>query len=231
MEQITKRLMELQDLKYRDFHSKLMPGIDKELVIGVRSPDIKKLAKNLLKEDKEMVLEFMHKLPHRYYEENNLHGAFIGLIAKTPCEALKMIDEFLPYVDNWATCDTLPPKIFKKDLKLVREHVMPWLYSSETYRVRFAIVTMLGYLLEDEFDACDLYILAKINTEEYYINMAIAWYYSFALIKQYEDTIKVFEEKILGTWVHNRAIQKAIESYRITSEQKEYLRTLKIKKC
>lgn len=229
MDYIVKRLMELQDLKYRDFHSKLMPGIDKELVIGVRTPQLRKLAKDLVREDKDTALEFMCRLPHKYYEENNLHGIFIGLLAKSPAEAIEMIDMLLPYVDNWATCDLLPPKIFKKDLPLVRKSIMPWLESDQVYRVRFAIVTMLGYFLEEEFRREDLEILAKIKSEEYYINMAVAWYYSYALIKQYDETIKLFEAKTLDKWIQNKSIQKAVESYRISPERKEYLKTLKKK--
>lgn len=229
MKYITDKLFELQDLGYRDFHCKLVPGMDKELVIGVRSPQLKKLAKDLARRDRDKAAEFMTELPHKYYEENNLHGAFIGLLAETAEEALDMIDSFLPYVDNWATCDSLPPKIFKKDLSLVRERIMPWLDSSHTYRVRFAVVTMLGYFLEEQFAEEDLWRLAKIKTEEYYINMAIAWYYSFALIKQYDSAVKLIESKTLGKWVQNKSIQKAAESYRISPERKEYLKTLKIK--
>ena len=200
MDYIVKRLMELQDLKYRDFHSKLMPGIDKELVIGVRTPQLRKLAKDLVR-----------------------------VLAKSPAEAIEMIDMLLPYVDNWATCDLLPPKIFKKDLPLVRKSIMPWLESDQVYRVRFAIVTMLGYFLEEEFRREDLETLAKIKSEEYYINMAVAWYYSYALIKQYDETIKLFEAKTLDKWIQNKSIQKAVESYRISPERKEYLKTLKKK--
>jgi len=229
MKYITDRLMELQDIGYRDFHCRLMPGIDKELVIGVRSPQIKKLAKEIVRKDRKRALEFMKELPHKYYEENNLHGAFIGLLACDVSEALNMIDEFIPFVDNWATCDSLPPKIFKKDLAMVRERIIPWLESEETYRVRFAVVTMLSYLLEEGFYEEDLDRLAKIKSEEYYINMAIAWYYSFALIKQYERAIRLFESKNLDKWIHNKSIQKAVESYRISQEKKAYLRTLKIK--
>lgn len=229
MDYILDRLMELQDIKYRDFHCKLMPGIEKDNVIGVRTPQIRKLAKELVREDPKMAKDFLEQLPHRYYEENNLHGTFIGLFAKDVSEALDMIDKFLPYVDNWATCDLLPPRIFKKDVEAVRKRIMPWLESQETYRVRFAIVTMLGYMLDDGFEHEDLNKLAKIKSEEYYINMAIAWYYSFALIKQYDETINLFEAKTLDKWIQNKSIQKAVESYRISPERKEYLRTLKIK--
>ena len=227
--QITDKLFELQDLGYRDFHSRLMPNVEKNLIIGVRMPALRKLAKELVKNSPGEVDEFMKSLPHKYYEENNLHGAFIGLLAKTTEEALDMIDEFLPFVDNWATCDGLPPKIFVKDLSQVRKRIMPWLDSRETYRVRFAIVTMLGYFLDEEFKQEDLEVLAKLKCEEYYINMAIAWYYSFALIKQYEETVKLFECGALDRWIHNKSIQKAIESYRVTPEHKDYLRKLRMK--
>ncbi|MBQ9960713.1 MAG: DNA alkylation repair protein [Firmicutes bacterium] len=227
MQEIRDRLFELQDLDYKDFHSRLMPTIDKDLIIGVRTPALKKLAKDLFREDAEKVRLFMNNLPHKYYEENNLHGAFIGLMAKTTAEALDLINEFLPYVDNWATCDSLPPKILSKDLNAVRSRIMPWIDSDETYRVRFAIVTLLGYFLDEAFEKEDLGVLAKIESEEYYINMAIAWYYSFALIKQYDKTIGLFEKNVLSKWVHNKSIQKAIESYRVAPEIKDYLRSLR----
>jgi len=227
--QITDKLFELQDLGYRDFHSRLMPNIDKDLIIGVRTPALRKLAKELVNNSPDEVGGFMKSLPHKYYEENNLHGAFIGMLAKTTEEALDMIDEFLPYVDNWATCDSLPPKVFVKDLVQVRKRIMPWLDSEETYRVRFAIVTMLGYFLDEEFDPKDLQILAKIKSEEYYINMAIAWYYSFALIKHYDETVKLFENHTLKKWTHNKSIQKAVESFRIPKERKEYLKSLRVR--
>lgn len=227
MQEITDRLFEMQDLKYKEFHQRLIPNIDPDTVIGVRMPALRIYAKELVKAGKAH--EFFRDAPHYYYDEKTLHGIMIGLAAKTPNEALKLIDEFLPYVDNWATCDSMPPKILKKDLKLLRRTIMPWLDSNQTYRVRFAVVAMLQFLLEDEFEATDLERLADIKSEEYYINMAIAWYYSFALIKQYDETIGFFEGKALGKWIHNKSIQKAVESYRITKDKKDYLRTLRIK--
>lgn len=227
MQEITDRLFEMQDLKYKEFHQRLIPNIDPDTVIGVRMPALRIYAKELVKAGKAH--EFFRDAPHYYYDEKTLHGIMIGLAAKTPSEALKLIDEFLPYVDNWATCDSMPPKILKKDLKLLRRTIMPWLDSNQTYRVRFAVVAMLQFLLEDEFEATDLERLADIKSEEYYINMAIAWYYSFALIKQYDETIGFFEGKTLGKWIHNKSIQKAVESYRITKDKKDYLRTLRIK--
>ncbi len=228
-QKIRQQLREMQDLAYRDFHAKLIPNIDKETVIGVRTPALRAYAKKLCKEEPQTAACFLQKLPHAYYEENNLHGLLIGQSAKTPQEALDQIDAFLPYVDNWATCDMLPPKIFRKDLPLVRSRILPWLASEETYRVRFAIVAMLTFFLDEEFEESDLTRLAEIHSEEYYINMAIAWYYSFALIKQYDRTIGLFEAKKLAPWIQNKSIQKAIESYRIALETKAYLRTLKSK--
>lgn len=228
MKQITDRLFELQDTGFRDFHSSLIPDMDREKIIGVRMPDLRRLAKELAKTP--LAGEFLKELPHQYYEENNLHGLFIGLIYKEPEEIIDRIDEFLPYVDNWATCDMLAPEPLKKDIRLLRERITPWLSSDHTYRVRFAIVAMLRFLLDDGFEEEDLCRLARIKSGEYYINMAVAWYYSFALIKQYDSAIKVIESRRLDPWVHNKSIQKAIESYRVPDDRKDYLRTLRIKR-
>lgn len=212
MQEIIERLFQMQDIKYKEFHQRLIPNIEPDSVIGVRMPALRAYAKGLVKAGKAEA--FFKEVPHRYYDEKTLHGIMIGLVSKTPGEALKLIDEFLPYVDNWATCDSMPPKILKKDLKLLRRTVIPWLDSDDTYRVRFAVVAMLQFLLEDEFEASDLERLATIKSDEYYINMAIAWYYSFALIKQYDQTIGLFEGKTLDKWIHNKSIQKAIELLR-----------------
>lgn len=228
MKQITDRLFELQDTGFRDFHSSLIPDMDREKIIGVRMPDLRRLAKELAKTP--LAGEFLKELPHQYYEENNLHGLLIGLIYKEPEEIIDRIDEFLPYVDNWATCDMLAPEPLKKDTHLLRERITPWLSSDHTYRVRFAIVAMLRFLLDDGFEEEDLCRLARIKSGEYYINMAVAWYYSFALIKQYDSAIKVIENRCLDPWVHNKSIQKAIESYRVPDDRKDYLRTLRIKR-
>lgn len=228
MKQITDRLFELQDTGFRDFHSSLIPDMDREKIIGVRMPDLRRLAKELARTP--LAGEFLKELPHQYYEENNLHGLFIGLIYKEPEDIMDRIDEFLPYVDNWATCDMLAPEPLKKDIRLLRERITPWLSSDHTYRVRFAIVAMLRFLLDDGFEEEDLYRLARIKSGEYYINMAVAWYYSFALIKQYDSAIKVIEGRRLDPWVHNKSIQKAIESYRVPDDRKDYLRTLRIKR-
>ena len=227
--QIQKDLKAMQDLAYRDFHAKLIPNIDKDTVIGVRTPMLRGYAKRLCKEEPETARAFMQIMPHDFYEENNLHGLLISNLAKSAEEALDAVDAFLPCVDNWATCDLLPPKIFKKNLQEVRRRIMPWLASEETYRVRFALVSLLTFFLEEEFEQNDLTVIAGIDSEEYYINMAIAWYYSFALIKQYDNTIGLFEAQSLKPWIKNKSMQKAIESYRISPEKKDYLRTLKVK--
>ncbi|MGC2872491.1 DNA alkylation repair protein [Ihubacter sp. mB4P-1] len=234
MDRIIDRLFALQDISYGDFHSKLMPGYDRKRIIGVRTPLLRKLAKELAREEKrgesEAVTEFLRSLPHTYYEEDNLHAYLIGEMAKNFDEALVMTEAFLPYIDNWASCDTFAPKIFKKDLNRLYEKSLLWLESPHTYTVRYAIVTQLTYFLEDSaFRPEVLEKLARLNREEYYINMAIAWYYSYALIKQYETTIPLFEAKILDKWLHNKSIQKALESYRIEKERKDYLRSLKLK--
>lgn len=222
-------LKTMQDAAYRDFQAKLIPNIDKGKIIGVRMPLLRAYAKKLCEDEPETARGFMQSLPHDFYEENNLHGLLISNLANSAEEALDAVDAFLPCVDNWATCDLLPPKIFRKNLREVRRRIMPWLASADTYRVRFALVSLLTFFLEEEFEQNDLTLIAEIDSEEYYINIAAAWYYSFALIKQYDNTIGLFEAQTLKPWVQNKSIQKAIESFRIPPEKKAYLRTLKIK--
>lgn len=228
MQQITKELLALKDEQYRQFHSKLMPEIDPETIIGVRTPILRKYAKELVKrEDAET---FLNTLPHQFYEENNLHGELLKLKYKDLDTFLEKLEVFLPYIDNWGTCDMLSPKIFKKNPSLVYEKVKEWIRSNDTYTVRFAVVTLLGFYLDDLFQEEMLCLVAEIRSEEYYIKMAVAWYFSIALVKQYEATIPYFTNIALDKWTHNKAIQKAIESRRVTDEKKAYLRTLKIKK-
>lgn len=227
MKKIEEKLFAMQDLGYRDFHSKLMPGVDQELVIGVRTPVLRKFAKEFAKEPDAAV--FLENLPHKYYEENNLHAFLIENMAKDFDTALTMTEAFLPYIDNWATCDSFAPKAFRKDLDQLYDKTLQWMEAGHTYTVRYGIVTQLRLFLDDAFRPEMLDILADIHREEYYINMAIAWYYSFALMKQYDRTIGLFEAKTLDKWIHNKSLQKAIESYRIDKETKDYLRSLKIK--
>lgn len=227
MKEITQQLFSLQDLQYRDFHAGLMPDIDKQNIIGVRMPDIRKLAKQIAGE--AYIDDFLNTLPHRYYEENNLHAVLLSLKYKDIDTLLGQIELFLPYVDNWATCDMMSPKGFKKDLDKVYGHICRWLQSNQTYTVRFAIVTLMGFYLNDAFSEKMPQKVASVSSEEYYVKMAVAWYFSTALAKQYDAVLPYIERQRLDTWTHNKAIQKAIESRRITPERKEYLKSLKVK--
>lgn len=225
MEAIVAYLFENQDLKYRDFHAKLVPSIDKERIIGVRTPVIRAFAKQLASNGGYQ--QFLDRLPHFYTEENNLHAALIAHVAKDIDGAMEHIERFLPHVDNWATCDTLAPKLFAKHPHRVSTKVHEWIQSPHTYTVRFGVVVALQFLLDKHFDPKMLTTIACIRSSEYYINMAIAWYLSYALIKQYQTALPLFEAKTMDRWVHNKAIQKATESYRIDNERKQLLRGLK----
>lgn len=227
MEQIVNRLFEMQDLKYRDFNAKLIPGTEKERIIGVRTPQLRKYAKELRKSGEWK--EFVRELPHTYHEENALHGYILGEMKEDYEETMGLIEDFLPFVENWAVCDTISPKIFKKYPMQVYEKVQQWVKSEHVYTVRFGLVTLLQFFLDENFDPRMLELVARIHREEYYINIAIAWYLSTALVKQYEAALPLLESRTLDPWIQNKTLQKAIESYRISGEQKEYLRTLKMR--
>jgi len=226
--QIQSDLFAMQDITYRDFHSKLMPTINKELVIGVRTPQLRKYSKELYKTQKEDAEVFMQTLPHTYYEENNVHAFLIEQI-KDYDECIKALDEFLPYVDNWATCDMMAPKVFKKHLPKLLTEIKRWIASEHTYMIRFAIDMLMKFYLDEEFKTEQADMVAAVQSKEYYIKMVIAWYFATALAKQYEVILPYIEEKRLDVWTHTKTIQKAVESYRITPEQKIYLKTLKRK--
>src|SRR5574344_2183552 len=220
-----QELFSKQDIKYREFQAKLMPNIDKSVIVGVRNPDTKKIAKRIIHDNEEDF--FVSNLPHKYYEENNVH-AYIITNCKEYSKTISMLDNFLPFVDNWATCDIIKPQIFKKNTDKLINEIKRWVSSNKTYTVRFGIGMLMTFYLDDYFDNKYLKIPLSIKTDEYYIKMMIAWFYATALAKQYDDTIKIIENKVLDKWTHNKSIQKAIESYRITDEQKVYLKTLKI---
>lgn len=223
---IQQELFALQDLSYRDFHAKLMPTVDKARVIGVRTPKLRAFAKEFGKT--EEAKEFLKVLPHQYYEENNLHGLLIEQIKDYPT-LIRELNRFLPCIDNWATCDLLTVRVVKKHLDTFTEEVERWLASDHTYTIRFGIGMLMRYYLEEHFSLEYPEKVAKIRSKEYYVNMMRAWYFATALAKQYEAIFPFLEEKRLDAWTHNKTIQKAIESYRITQEQKAYLRTLRIK--
>ncbi|WP_036611137.1 DNA alkylation repair protein [Oribacterium sp. P6A1] len=225
-EEIRNELFKLQDIKYRDFQSRLIPNIDPETVIGVRTPALRKMAKALSK--KEDIKDFLGELPHRYFDENQLHAFLISEI-KDYDECLQELKRFLPYIDNWATCDQLSPKVFKKHRGELFSEIKNWLRSEETYTVRFGIGMLMEHFLDEEFDVSYAGLVAEIRSEEYYVNMMTAWYFATALAKQYDDILPFIENNRLDAWTHNKTIQKAVESYRITEEQKIYLKSLKVK--
>ena len=227
MKEIQELLFAKQDIKYRDFQAPLFPNVNKETIIGVRTPDLKKLAKELF--GSETANKFIETLPHRYFDENQLHAFIISLI-KDYETCLKEVEIFLPYVDNWATCDQLSPKVFVKHKDELIISIKKWLKSKDTYTVRFAIGMLLQHYLDESFKEEYLKLVSGVKSDEYYINMMIAWYFATALAKQYKVSIKYIEDKCLDPWVHNKTIQKAVESYRITDEQKTYLKSLKVTK-
>ena len=223
---VQARLFELQDLKYRDFSSKLMPTVDPETVIGVRTPELRKFAKAFVKTPE--AAEFLQILPHKYYEENNLHGFLIENMRDYD-QVVAALDAFLPYVDNWATCDLMRPKVFQKHLPELREQIPIWMVSTHTYTIRFGIEMLMTFYLDEQFQPEYLDWVAAVRSGEYYVNMMVAWYFATALAKQYDATLPYIQQQRLEPWTHNKAIQKSIESYRITDEQKSYLRNLKCK--
>ncbi len=224
---ILQRLKDLQDVKYQEFTSKLIPNVDPKYVIGIRTPELRKFAKEIA--GSEEAQAFMKILPHTYHEENSLHGFLIELI-KDYDMCVDALNQFLPYVNNWAVCDQMRPKVFKKHKEELLEQIKIWLGSEHLYTVRFAIEMLMTHYLGEDFSEEYLEWVAQIRSEEYYLNMMIAWYFATALAKQYDKTIPYLEEQRLDIWTHNKTIQKAVESYRITPEQKAYLRTLK-RKC
>jgi 3-methyladenine DNA glycosylase AlkD len=225
-EEIREELFKLQDLKYRDFQGGLIPGTESDYMIGVRTPELRKLAKTYAKN--ENVAEFLKDVPHKYFDENQLH-AFIVSEIKDFNLCVEEVNSFLPYVDNWATCDQMSPKVFKKNKKELLNYIEKWMDSKETYTIRFAIGMLMQHFLDEDFDEKYMDRISKVRSEEYYVNMMIAWYFATALAKQYDAAIPYIQEKKLDTWTHNKTIQKAVESYRIDLDTKEYLRSLKIK--
>lgn len=226
MEEITAALFARQDPGFRQFQCALIPTVDPERVIGVRTPTLREIAAAWKKDPQ--VEAFLEELPHRYYEENNLHGYLIGEI-RDYSACISRVERFLPYVDNWATCDLMSPKIFKKHLPELREQIQVWMASSHTYTIRFGIEMLMTFYLDEQFQSEYLEWVAGVRSEEYYVNMMIAWYFATALAKQYDAALPYIQEHRLEPWTHNKAIQKAIESYRITDEQKAHLRGLKVK--
>lgn len=224
MTKLQEKLFELQDLKYRDFQSRLLPGIEKETIIGIRTPNLRKFAKELAKTKESE--QFLQELPHQYYEENNLHLMLVAQIGDYE-KCLEEIKRFLPYIDNWGTCDLPLPKCFEKNKTELIVEVKTWVISKETYTIRYGIGVLMRLYLDEEFDEEYPKLVSNVISEEYYVNMMIAWYFATALAKQWDAVIGYLEKKKLSEWVHKKTIQKAVESQRITKEQKEYLRSLR----
>ena len=226
MTDLQKKLFELQDLNYKAFHQRLIPTIAPERIIGIRTPDLRKFSKKFAQDNDTQA--FLNELPHKYYEENNLHAFIIEKI-KDYDKAMFETEKFLPYIDNWATCDMFKPKVFSKNTDKLILKIDAWLESEKTYTVRYGIRLLMSYYLDENFKTEYLEIVSKIRSQEYYVNMMIAWYFATALAKQYDSAVKFLEDFKLDKWVHNKTIQKSVESNRISPEKTAYLKTLKIK--
>ena len=224
-ERIRAELFEMQDVEYRDFQSKLIPNVPKEKVIGVRTPQLRKFAGQVAKE--AQIGQFLESLPHSYYEEDNLHAAVIEKI-KDYGGCLAEVERFLPYVDNWATCDLIRPLPFKKHPADLIENIRRWMDSEHTYTCRFGMEMLMTHYLDAEFETEYLDWVADIRSEEYYLRMMQAWFFATALAKQYDAALPYIENRRLDKWTHNKSIQKSIESYRVSDEHKAYLRGLRI---
>ena len=222
MDKITKLLFERQDKEYGAFTRKLTPGLDEDNMIGVRFPDLKAIYKTL---DETEKAEFMRKLPHTYFEENNLHSIIISHI-KDEAECIAAIEAFLPYIDNWSTCDTIIPAVFKKKKALILQKSKEWIKSDKVYTVRVGVSMLMRYFLDDDFKPEYNSLVAGIVSDEYYVNMMCAWYFATALAKQYDATIPYLENRALTPAVHKMTVRKATESYRASEERKKYIKSL-----
>ena len=223
MTDIQKRLFAMQDKGYRSFNSKLIPNVDKETVIGVRIPMLRKYAKEIYNTD--VARKFLSALPHKYFEENNLH-AFLIEQTDDFGTCVKALNAFLPYVDNWATCDSMRPKCFRRNKDLLLEQIDKWLDATHPYTVRFGIEQLMLYCLDEDFDEKYMERISRIKSDDYYVNMMSAWYFATALSVRFDTALAYLTGEKLTPFVHNKTIRKAVESYRITREQKEILRSL-----
>lgn len=218
-----EQLFTLQDVTYRDFQRKLIPNIDPETIIGVRTPELRKLAKQMREWEC-----FKQELPHHYFEENQLHAFLLGA-GKNFQKTVAEVDTFLPYVDNWATCDQLNPKIFGKHHEELLPYIQRWITSDRVYTIRFAIDMLMSHYLDENFRPEYPEMVASVTHDDYYVRMAAAWYFATALAKQYDTVLPYITQYRLPKWTHNKAVQKTVESYRITPEQKEFLKQFRIK--
>ena len=225
MKDILKELFKMQDKKYREMQIKIIPTVNPDTIIGVRTPELRSYAKSIIKENN---LDFLNELPHQFFDENQLHAFIISQI-KDYEKCIYYINKFLPYVDNWATCDQMSPKVFKKYPDELLKQIKTWINSKKDYTIRFGISMLMQHFLDDKFKEDYLEMIANIKSDEYYVNMMRSWFFATALAKQYDSTLPFLEKHKLDPWTHNKTIQKAVESYRITEKQKEYLKNLKLK--
>ena len=223
---VRTELAALADQNYREFNSKLMPTVEKSAVFGVRTPVLRSFAKEFAKDPRSA--EFLADLPHKYFEENQLHAFLVEQI-KDFDRCIEAVEAFLPFIDNWATCDCFSPAAFKKAPDKLLPHIEKWLTSSHVYTVRYGVVILMRYFLDERFDEKYLKWVAKVPTDDYYLSMAVAWYFATALVKQYDAALPYIQNRLLDKVTHNRAIQKAVESFRISEKHKAYLKTLRIK--
>ena len=224
-EKIIEELLEQQDKEYRDFQRKLIPTVAPDRIIGVRTPVLRKMAKEMARQ--EDTKDFLDTLPHHYFEENQLHALILSE-EKNFEHCIAGTEPFLPYVDNWATCDQMMPKVFKKHTDELLFYIQKWIASDHTYTIRFAIGMLMRFYLDEKFEPEYLEMVAAVKSGEYYVRMMVAWYFATALAKQYDAALVFLEEKRLEPWTHNKTIQKSVESYRIDDEKKAYLRSLKV---
>ena len=225
-DEIVTELFRMRDVDYALLQAKIIPTVAADRIIGVRTPALRAFAKDLYKDrDKE---DFLSCTPHQYFDEDQLH-AFVISLEKDFDKCIAEADAFLPFIDNWATCDQLSPKAFKREPEKLLQYIQSWIKSDQTYTVRFAIGMLMRHFLDERFEVGYADMVAEVKSEEYYINMMIAWYFATALAKQYDKIVPYLEGKRLDGWVHNKAIRKSVESYRITDEQKAYLKTLKVR--
>lgn len=222
---LEEQLLSMQDIPYRDFQRKLIPNIDPETIIGVRTPQLRQLARTL--RSTQEAADFMAALPHRCFEENQVH-AFLIAQEKDSDACIALVNRFLPFVDNWATCDQLSPRALKTDLPRLLSSIRVWLASDHPYTVRFGINCLMRWFLEDAFDPGQMDMVAALRQEDYYVRMGVAWYFATALALQYDAALPYIEQRRLAPWTHNKAIQKAVESFRVSPQHKDALQALKI---
>lgn len=221
---VYERLLEVRDENYKAFQAKLVPEIDPDTIIGVRTPDMRTIAKEVFNSD--IKNEFLSELPHKYYEENLIHFFVISMI-KDFDECVREAEKFLPYVDCWPVSDQSTPKVFRKNHERLLPYIRKWIASDHVYTARFGIRMLMNEFLDDDFREEYLELVAGKKGDEYYLKMMVAWYFATALAKRYDESIRYIEERKLDEWVHRKTIQKAIESFRVSEEHKAYLRTLR----